>query len=196
MSMRHSDVVAAVCCHSGALLTPADDDDNGDLHTPVPTWLVHGKLDNMVPYFGLYLPGIFGGTLENMVEDLGNAKDTSTADVEDETLDDVDNSVEGLMFPSVQAGYEELRRLNGCERSETVEEDFDTFGFGTRQTGRGCRNNATVELVSLNRVMHMPFMTMGRGVVKAFTNESIGYDTTADAWKFCSSNEKKEAPVY
>ena len=45
MAMKHSDFVAAVCCHHGALQTnPADD------YMPTPIWFVHGKLDDTLLY--------------------------------------------------------------------------------------------------------------------------------------------------
>jgi len=47
MAMKHSDLVAAVCCHAGALLTaPADD------YIPTPIWFVHGTTDAAVLYNG------------------------------------------------------------------------------------------------------------------------------------------------
>lgn len=47
MAMKHSDLVAAVCCNAGSLLTfPAEN------YIPTPTWFSHGKLDKMQPYDG------------------------------------------------------------------------------------------------------------------------------------------------
>jgi poly(3-hydroxybutyrate) depolymerase len=43
MGVTYSDVVAAVCCHSGALLTPIP-----ETYHPIPTWIVYGKLDHVV----------------------------------------------------------------------------------------------------------------------------------------------------
>lgn len=47
MAMAHSDFVAAVCCHSGLLLTPPSDN-----YTPTPIWFVHGTDDEVLPYDG------------------------------------------------------------------------------------------------------------------------------------------------
>lgn len=57
MAMLHSDFVAAVCCKSGALLTPPAEN-----YTPVPIWTVHGKGDVLIPYDGLGF-GVFDGTV-------------------------------------------------------------------------------------------------------------------------------------
>jgi poly(3-hydroxybutyrate) depolymerase len=43
MGATYSDVVAAVCCHSGALLTQPP-----ETYSPVPTWLVSGRRDQLV----------------------------------------------------------------------------------------------------------------------------------------------------
>lgn len=50
MAMLHSDLVAAVCCHAGALLTPPASD-----YQPTPQWVVHGKKDDFVEYDGALL---------------------------------------------------------------------------------------------------------------------------------------------
>jgi len=53
MAALYSDVVAAVCCHAGTLLTPfpsEDDDDN--TYMPVPVWMAHGMKDTVIPYEG------------------------------------------------------------------------------------------------------------------------------------------------
>ena len=47
MAMKHSDFVAATCCHSGVLLTEAADD-----YTPTPIWFVFGAKDDIVPFNG------------------------------------------------------------------------------------------------------------------------------------------------
>jgi len=59
MAAVHSDMVAAVCCHSPALVTPFDKED----YKEVPIWLAHGKFDGTVDYNGAfnsqtsYIPG-------------------------------------------------------------------------------------------------------------------------------------------
>mmetsp|Transcript_12474 Transcript_12474/g.31410 ORF Transcript_12474/g.31410 Transcript_12474/m.31410 type:complete len:465 (+) Transcript_12474:104-1498(+) len=62
MTAVHSDMVAAVCCHSPALVIPFPGD--GLYSEPaVPIWLVHGKYDGTVRYYGAfnggnnYIPG-------------------------------------------------------------------------------------------------------------------------------------------
>jgi len=52
MAMKHSDLVAAVCCHSGILISEPSDD-----YIPTPIWFVHGILDDTIPYYGGENPG-------------------------------------------------------------------------------------------------------------------------------------------
>jgi poly(3-hydroxybutyrate) depolymerase len=47
MAALHSDLVAAVCCHAGTLITPYPTE-----YTPVPTFMVHGMKDNTVAFDG------------------------------------------------------------------------------------------------------------------------------------------------
>lgn len=54
MAATHSDMVAAVCCHSPALITPFPDDGS---YEPVPIWLTHGKMDGTVEYHGAFPDG-------------------------------------------------------------------------------------------------------------------------------------------
>jgi len=45
MAMKHSDLVAAVCCHAGSILSaPANN------YIPTPIWFAHGKLDEVLPF--------------------------------------------------------------------------------------------------------------------------------------------------
>jgi len=48
MAALHSDTVAAVCCHAGALITPFEDPS----YSPVPIWMVVGVEDEVIPYHG------------------------------------------------------------------------------------------------------------------------------------------------
>lgn len=52
MAASHSDMVAAVCCHSPALISPFP-----SAYEPVPIFLVHGKMDGTVPYDGQFPDG-------------------------------------------------------------------------------------------------------------------------------------------
>jgi poly(3-hydroxybutyrate) depolymerase len=62
MAAVHSDMVAAVCCHSPALVTPFPSDGSYSKQA-VPIWLAHGKYDGTVDYHGdfnggnNYIPG-------------------------------------------------------------------------------------------------------------------------------------------
>jgi len=47
MAALHSDMVAAVCCHAGTAVTPFAAD-----YSAVPTWIVHGARDLIIPYNG------------------------------------------------------------------------------------------------------------------------------------------------
>jgi len=62
MAAVHSDMVAAVCCHSPALVTPFPSDGSYS-EQAVPMWFAHGKNDGTVNYYGSfnggnnYIPG-------------------------------------------------------------------------------------------------------------------------------------------
>ena len=47
MAALHSDLVTAVCCHAGTLVTPYPTE-----YTPVPTFMVHGMKDSTIPFDG------------------------------------------------------------------------------------------------------------------------------------------------
>ena len=47
MAMKHSDFVAAVCCHIGSIRTNPGID-----YSPTPIWFAHGEEDEVVPYEG------------------------------------------------------------------------------------------------------------------------------------------------
>jgi len=60
MAALHSDVVAAVCCHAGTVITPFPSD-----YSPVPIWMAFGMKDEDVPaegsiYADLGLLGLYG----------------------------------------------------------------------------------------------------------------------------------------
>lgn len=48
MAALYSDVVAAVCCHAGTLITPFPSD-----YSPVPIWMAVGMLDDVIPIEGV-----------------------------------------------------------------------------------------------------------------------------------------------
>ena len=52
MAMKHSDLVAAVCCRAGLLLSIPSED-----YIPTPIWFSRGKLDSLVLYNGTEVPG-------------------------------------------------------------------------------------------------------------------------------------------
>lgn len=49
VAAEHSDIVAAVCCHSGNLFMPIPNDGS---YEPVPVMMIHGEKDSVVPYNG------------------------------------------------------------------------------------------------------------------------------------------------
>uniref|UniRef100_A0A7S0UL85 Phospholipase/carboxylesterase/thioesterase domain-containing protein n=1 Tax=Pseudo-nitzschia delicatissima TaxID=44447 RepID=A0A7S0UL85_9STRA len=56
MAALYSDTIAAVCCHSGSIITPFPED-----YSPVPIWMLHGMADTTIPYDGVQamtIPGI------------------------------------------------------------------------------------------------------------------------------------------
>ena len=63
MAAQESDLVAAVCCHSGSVLTATTED-----YIPTPVWRIHGNLDITVPYDGSFSESrnvqVFTGAIE------------------------------------------------------------------------------------------------------------------------------------
>ena len=103
MAAVHTDMVAAVCCHSPALVTPFPDDDSYS-EQAVPIWLAYGKKDGRVNYFGalirenIYVPGA-----QQTVAMLGN----------------VNNCVKSY-FQSIMR-YDLNMTYSGCDNDATVE---------------------------------------------------------------------------
>ena len=170
MAATNPDMVAAVCCHSPALIAPYDDINHEYANNPVPTWIVHGKQDGTVPYDGwyprgpqvpLYNPGA------KQVNDI-------LAEVNHCDLDDFEMTIN----PAI-AGRRDMQIV-------------------TTTTRTNCRNDATVELVSLELSGHTPYMNaplFDGGMTKDMDNAQITtIDTTQLAWDFCSSFERDVEP--
>lgn len=111
MAALYSDTIAAVCCHSGALLTPFPED-----YGPVPIWLAHGMKDNTLPFEGSTLIDIplFGGPLGfwsmgDTMDYLSKQNDCSEEE-EIDIIGDKENENVGTVF----------RRTN-CRDNATVE---------------------------------------------------------------------------
>ena len=102
----HSDIVAAVCCHAGTLLTPFAKD-----YVPVPTWLVHGGLDATVPIDGANL--FLGYGFPPPPEVANRIADKNGCDVDVVESDVTDNStaVAGTSY----------KRSSNCKNNATVE---------------------------------------------------------------------------
>ena len=163
MAALHSDVVAAVCCHAGTLLTPFESvsdystpSSNTNNYSPVPVWMVHGMKDTTVPFNG--------STLLDFAP-FGSIGFWSTEDV---------------------MNY--IANKNDCDEYE-VNETVDTTFY--KRTN--CTNNADVELVALLELGHFPYFISPDSPYFSFlTEEEQGaqdtmIDTTALAWEFCSS---------
>jgi len=91
LAARHSDIVAAVACHAGQFFTSF-----GENYSPVPVWMAHGTLDDVIPYEGS--PPLFF-SIHDAVNVLGDANGCSS-----------EGSVTNL--PS---GDELYRRAENCE---------------------------------------------------------------------------------
>lgn len=85
MAALHSDVVAAVCCHAGTLLTPFPEQ-----YAPVPIWMAHGLKDDVVRADGVVafdlgpLFGKLGSWSTNDVLDyIGGRNDCGEAETAD-----------------------------------------------------------------------------------------------------------------
>jgi len=86
MAAVHSDMVAAVCCHSPALVTPFPNDDFYSKQA-VPIWLAHGKYDGTVNYHGAFNGGnnfVPGAEQTNrLLGAVNNCNGTIVTDIED-----------------------------------------------------------------------------------------------------------------
>jgi len=164
MAALYSDSVAAVCCHAGSLITPfpASASTTGT-YIPVPVWMVHGMQDTVIPYEGTTL---------------------------------VDMAPFGSIgFWSTQDLVKYIAKKNECHNQEEYsDEEDDTTGNSTTffYTSNNCTNNATVELVMMSAVGHVPYIQNSNPEVPIFeqggANELSRVDTTALAWEFCSSH--------
>jgi len=165
MAALYSDTVAAVCCHAGSLITPfpASASTTGSTYTPVPVWMVHGMQDTVIPYEGTTL---------------------------------VDMAPFGSIgFWSTQDLVKYIAKKNECQNQEEYsDEEDDNTGNSTTfyYKNNNCTNNATVELVTLSNVGHVPYIQNSNPEVPIFeqgsANELSRVDTTALAWEFCSSH--------
>jgi len=111
MAALYSDTIAAVCCHSGALLTPFPED-----YSPVPIWLAHGMKDDTVPFEGTTLIDLppFGSvgfwSMGDTMDYLSNQNDC----LEEEEIDIIDNANKNGIVGTV------FRRTN-CRKNATLE---------------------------------------------------------------------------
>lgn len=81
MAALHSDVVAAVCCHAGTLITPFPSE-----YSPVPIWMAHGMKDTTVPFNGTVIMdmGVLGSlgmwSTENVLNYIAGRNDCGEAE--------------------------------------------------------------------------------------------------------------------
>jgi len=111
MAAKHPEMVAAVCCHAGALITPFDSE--GYAESPVPIWLVHGAKDTTIPYEGRSVEtpqGVFGWW---SVPDTGRYLRTVNG-CTGESVRQLTNETTGEVLGSVRTG-------TGCVGDATVE---------------------------------------------------------------------------
>jgi len=165
MAALYSDTIAGVACHAGALATPFDAPD----YSPVPIWLVHGKFDDTFPYDGSSFP--IPPNVNPLFPDGGLLGSWSIPQIQD---------------------Y--LSAKNGCE-IKAVENVTSMDGvIGSTYRGTGCKNNATIEVVTLNDSGHRPMLIddpfFKAGVASAENLTTI--DTTALAWDFLSKQSKSK----
>eukprot|EP00536_Pseudo-nitzschia_multiseries_P013208 jgi/Psemu1/309695/fgenesh1_kg.547_\ len=169
MAALHSDVVAAVCCHAGTLLTPIPED-----YSPVPVWMVHGASDDVVPYDG------------GVEMDLGILGSMGTWSIEDTVsyiadrneCDDNDNNNNNNAEP-IETTY-----------NTNTNNNTNNTNIGTTYKRTNCTNGADVELVTLFATDHYPYAPVPNSTLPFI--EDPGVDTTAMAWEFCSSYSKQQ----
>jgi len=171
MAALYSDVVAAVCCHAGTLLTPfpsEDDDDN--TYMPVPVWMAHGMKDTVIPYEGVtYMDFAPFGSIG-----FWSSQDSMNYIAK---KNECQNQEEEYYYDDPAAAENNNDNNNGP--------DNNTRNIMTTYKRTNCTNNADVELVVLPEAGHVPYSmtnTEGSGM-----DNDLTIDTTALAWDFCSS---------
>jgi poly(3-hydroxybutyrate) depolymerase len=98
MAALHSDLVAAVCCHAGTLITPYPTEYN-----PVPTFMVHGMKDSTVAFNGatfLDFPP-FGKIGYLSIPDIANYiadKNDCDDDIKEMDVSNGTSSIEGISY--------------------------------------------------------------------------------------------------
>jgi len=166
MAALYSDAVAAVCCHSGALVTPFDVD---TYNSPVPIWMVHGEKDETISFDGENsippFPNRGFWSMPDTLEYLSKANGYTEEDTID--IEDMVNSTEVVNVNSTA--------ING----ESV--------VGTVFQRTKCTQGATVELVALLESGHDPYPNI-EWDLDGETRTTI--DTTAMAWEFYRAHTK------
>lgn len=173
MAALHSDVVAAVCCHSGAVVTPFDEDLYINNNSPVPIWMIHGVKDDTVPFDG--------------VERVFPLLDAGFWSVPDtlEYLSEVNGCTEegAMELAMKENSIDSVVRIDATSSNSDPETIVGTFFKRTN-----CTKGATVELVTLLESGHFPFPNYPEYLLMEETKTTI--DTTAMAWEFCSAQSK------
>ena len=106
----HSETVAAVCCHAGALITPFD---ARNYPSPVPIWMVSGRQDTVIAYEGYAVETPFGMAGLWSVDDTTEYLQAMNGCTSDTTVPFTDETT-GEVAGSVRTG-------SGCANDATVE---------------------------------------------------------------------------
>jgi len=176
MAAMYSDTIAAVAIFAGALITPFPEDYSG-----VPIWWVHPRFDPSTPYDGA-VPW----------------PPTSEGRTTDSDFNEIAYALEGLgMFQndgglwSMDQTLDYLSKQNKCLNETIFDRDGDTV---TRL--HNCRQNATVELLTLDATSHHPYnydniqpdYCLGYPFHVGCFQDRIKVNTTELAWEFLSSH--------
>jgi len=189
MAAQHSDIVAAVCCHSGFPVTPVAEN-----YRPVPIWLIHGQQDTIVPYDGLFWPGV------------------------------VNPGARDLYLMPVPSAAEYFADKNGCNLEEATTLEVEDGGISTKYSAKCDRKADVELVTMPNSghsdlyLRYVPWVTayyQSMAAAAATTEEEGGEtaedddtpydawvipeqtvtaDTTSWAWDFCSSHAKEHVP--
>mmetsp|Transcript_22519 Transcript_22519/g.34187 ORF Transcript_22519/g.34187 Transcript_22519/m.34187 type:complete len:428 (-) Transcript_22519:128-1411(-) len=176
MAAVHSDVVAAVCCMAGSVLTPPS-----PYYIPTPVWNILGEEDTIFPYEGFFQPD-FGLVTPDAYDAFQALSEWNGCLLEDEEQP----VLEYIPSMNIEIG-------NNITQKATLRTDRATH----------CRNGATVELVTISTAGHnLYYNDLSKINVGAnsFTNfpwfsAKSSIDATSMAWHFCKAHSRDQEPA-
>lgn len=167
MAMEHSDLVAAVCCHAGALLTPPSEN-----YSPTPTWFVHGTDDKTIPYYGAtieipFLGDLFYPPQQDAFEHLRKLNGCST--VANTTIDDGFVLTTGDCDDEANVEFLSLSNVNHVPYSSTGNSFLNLFNTTYNTTLAAwdfCSSYQSVQEPILDPINESSFLSVMKSVTK------------------------------